>query len=188
MLKLSLDITSSDECFDLIAGFIEHGDCTVLMMRTLRDVIILLIFLSTAFMFLIYFAPPFALALRLLSVHQSRKSTSFIFVKRNAREAKSLQPKLVFQRYQTYFYSPVRYKDAAISVNGQLLHCNGRKFIDRAVRLVAAGLMLKLKQTQADNEGQENFEWLPLVAALMKLTGLSSMKDGQRGLYAMFKS
>ncbi|CDY46009.1 BnaA02g17170D [Brassica napus] len=170
MLKLSLDITSSDECFDLIAGFIEHGDCTVLMMRTLRDVIILLIFLSTAFMFLIYFAPPFALALRLLSVHQSRKSTSFIFVKRNAREAKSLQPKLVFQRYQTR------------------RNQRQRPIITLAVRLVAAGLMLKLKQTQADNEGQENFEWLPLVAALMKLTGLSSMKDGQRGLYAMFKS
>ncbi|KAL0683450.1 hypothetical protein Bca4012_050298 [Brassica carinata] len=47
--------------------------------RTLRGLIILLIFLSTAFMFLIYFAPPFALALRLLSVHQSRKSISFIF-------------------------------------------------------------------------------------------------------------
>nr|AHV90568.1 lysophosphatidyl acyltransferase 4-1 [Brassica napus] len=48
-------------------------------LRTLRGLIILLIFLSTAFMFLIYFAPPFALALRLLSVHQSRKSISFIF-------------------------------------------------------------------------------------------------------------
>ncbi|KAL0806406.1 hypothetical protein Bca101_098898 [Brassica carinata] len=48
-------------------------------LRILGGVIILLIFLSTAFMFLLYFSPIFALALRLLSVHQSRKSISFIF-------------------------------------------------------------------------------------------------------------
>lgn len=47
--------------------------------RILRGLMILLVFLSTAFMFLIYFAPIFALALRLLSVHQSRKAISFLF-------------------------------------------------------------------------------------------------------------
>ncbi|CAN7052911.1 probable 1-acyl-sn-glycerol-3-phosphate acyltransferase 4 [Brassica rapa] len=48
-------------------------------LRILRGLIILLIYLSTAFMFLLYFSPIFALALRLLSVHQSRKAISLIF-------------------------------------------------------------------------------------------------------------
>ncbi|CAN8239925.1 unnamed protein product [Cochlearia groenlandica] len=48
-------------------------------LRILRGLMILLVFLSTAFMFLLYFAPVFALGLRLLSVRQSRRVVSLIF-------------------------------------------------------------------------------------------------------------
>ncbi|XP_010529693.1 PREDICTED: probable 1-acyl-sn-glycerol-3-phosphate acyltransferase 4 isoform X2 [Tarenaya hassleriana] len=48
-------------------------------LRMLRGLMILVVFLSTAFTFLVYFSPVAVVGLRLLSVHQSRKVTSFIF-------------------------------------------------------------------------------------------------------------
>ncbi|XP_060672945.1 probable 1-acyl-sn-glycerol-3-phosphate acyltransferase 4 isoform X2 [Ziziphus jujuba] len=47
--------------------------------RVVRGVICLVVFLSTAFMFLVYFGPPAAVMLRFLSIHFSRKATSFLF-------------------------------------------------------------------------------------------------------------
>lgn len=64
-------------CGDLNSDNLKNRPLTPL--RILRGVMILLVFLSTAFMFLVYFAPVFALGLRFLSVHQSRKVISFIF-------------------------------------------------------------------------------------------------------------
>ncbi|KAL3840329.1 hypothetical protein ACJIZ3_024920 [Penstemon smallii] len=46
--------------------------------RIVRGVLCLVVYLSTAFMFLVYFGPP-AVALRLFSVHYSRKVISFLF-------------------------------------------------------------------------------------------------------------
>lgn len=47
--------------------------------RFLRGILCLAVYLSTAFMFLVYFAPPAAVILRLFSVHYSRKAVSFLF-------------------------------------------------------------------------------------------------------------
>lgn len=47
--------------------------------RIFRGVLCLAVYLSTAFMFLVYFVPPFAVILRLFSVHYSKKSVSFLF-------------------------------------------------------------------------------------------------------------
>lgn len=47
--------------------------------RILRGVVCLAVYLSTAFMFLVYFVPPTAVMLRLFSVHYSRKAVSFLF-------------------------------------------------------------------------------------------------------------
>lgn len=47
--------------------------------RFLRGILCLAVYLSTAFMFLVYFAPPTAVILRLFSVHYSRKAVSFLF-------------------------------------------------------------------------------------------------------------
>ncbi|XP_016163182.1 probable 1-acyl-sn-glycerol-3-phosphate acyltransferase 4 [Arachis ipaensis] len=48
-------------------------------LRLLRGLLCLVVFLSTAFMFLIYFAPVAVVALRPFSTHYSRKTVSFIF-------------------------------------------------------------------------------------------------------------
>ncbi|CAH8258203.1 unnamed protein product [Arabidopsis lyrata] len=64
-------------CGDLNSDNLKNRPLTPL--RILRGLMILLVFLSTAFMFLLYFAPIAALGLRLLSVHQSRKVISLIF-------------------------------------------------------------------------------------------------------------
>ncbi|KAL7607139.1 hypothetical protein Lser_V15G18775 [Lactuca serriola] len=48
-------------------------------LRLLRGVACLIVYLSTAFMFLVYFTPPFAAFLRLFSIHYSRKASSFLF-------------------------------------------------------------------------------------------------------------
>ncbi|KAG6671136.1 hypothetical protein I3843_Q013400 [Carya illinoinensis] len=45
----------------------------------LRGLLCLVVFLSTAFMFLVYFAPVSAVMLRLFSLHYSRKASSFLF-------------------------------------------------------------------------------------------------------------
>ncbi|KAJ6940065.1 1-acyl-sn-glycerol-3-phosphate acyltransferase 4 isoform X1 [Populus alba x Populus x berolinensis] len=47
--------------------------------RLIRGLICLLVYLSTAFMFLVYFAPVVAVLMRLFSIHYSRKTTSFLF-------------------------------------------------------------------------------------------------------------
>ncbi|KGN62570.1 probable 1-acyl-sn-glycerol-3-phosphate acyltransferase 4 [Cucumis sativus] len=47
--------------------------------RLMRGVICLAVFLSTAFMFLVYFAPVVSISLRLFSLHYSRKGTSILF-------------------------------------------------------------------------------------------------------------
>ncbi|KAK7819650.1 probable 1-acyl-sn-glycerol-3-phosphate acyltransferase 4 isoform X1 [Quercus suber] len=47
--------------------------------RTLRGITCLLVYISTAFMFLVYFAPVAVVMLRLVSIRCSRKVTSFIF-------------------------------------------------------------------------------------------------------------
>lgn len=47
--------------------------------RFFGGLICLLVFLSTAFMFLVYFGPIIAIILRLFSVHYCRKATSFLF-------------------------------------------------------------------------------------------------------------
>ncbi|KAF5468407.1 hypothetical protein F2P56_012559 [Juglans regia] len=47
--------------------------------RILRGLLCLVVFLSTAFMFLVYFAPVSAVMLRLFSLHYSRKASSFLF-------------------------------------------------------------------------------------------------------------
>ncbi|KAG8389974.1 hypothetical protein BUALT_Bualt01G0035200 [Buddleja alternifolia] len=56
---------------------IKHSPLTPF--RIFRGVLCLAVYLSTAFMFLLYFAPPAAVVLRLFSIHYSRKSVSFIF-------------------------------------------------------------------------------------------------------------
>ncbi|KVI06582.1 probable 1-acyl-sn-glycerol-3-phosphate acyltransferase 4 [Cynara cardunculus var. scolymus] len=48
-------------------------------LRLVRGLACLLVYLSTAFMFLVYFSPVFAVFLRLFSVHYSRKASSFLF-------------------------------------------------------------------------------------------------------------
>lgn len=55
----------------------KHKPLTFL--RVLRGVLCLMVLVSTAFMTLIFFAPPACLLLRLFSVHYSRKVTSFLF-------------------------------------------------------------------------------------------------------------
>ena len=47
--------------------------------RTLRGITCLLVYISTAFMFLVYFTPVSVVMLRLVSIRCSRKVTSFIF-------------------------------------------------------------------------------------------------------------
>ncbi|KAL8058952.1 hypothetical protein ABFX02_03G056000 [Erythranthe guttata] len=47
--------------------------------RIFRGVLCLIIYVSTAFMFLVYFLPVAAIFLRLFSVHYSRKSVAFLF-------------------------------------------------------------------------------------------------------------
>lgn len=47
--------------------------------RILRGLLCLVVYLSTAFMFLVYFVPLAAVVLRLFSVDYSRKSVSFLF-------------------------------------------------------------------------------------------------------------
>lgn len=47
--------------------------------RVVRGLTCLVVFLSTAFLFLVYFGPPAAVMLRFLSLHHSRKTTSFFF-------------------------------------------------------------------------------------------------------------
>ncbi|GAV80661.1 Acyltransferase domain-containing protein [Cephalotus follicularis] len=47
--------------------------------RVLRGLICLVVYVSTAFMFLVYFGPVFAGMLRLFSVHYCRRATSFLF-------------------------------------------------------------------------------------------------------------
>ncbi|XP_062101465.1 probable 1-acyl-sn-glycerol-3-phosphate acyltransferase 4 [Humulus lupulus] len=49
------------------------------LFRLIRGLICLVVFISTAFIFLVYFAPPFAVILRLSSIRWSRKVTSFVF-------------------------------------------------------------------------------------------------------------
>ncbi|KAL8145079.1 hypothetical protein AgCh_003330 [Apium graveolens] len=56
---------------------LKHRPLTPL--RILRGIICLVIFLSTAFMFMVYFGPVAFLLLRLFSIHYSRKVVSFIF-------------------------------------------------------------------------------------------------------------
>ncbi|KAM0010519.1 putative 1-acylglycerol-3-phosphate O-acyltransferase [Helianthus debilis subsp. tardiflorus] len=48
-------------------------------LRLLRGLACLVVYLSTAFMFLVYFSPVAAVFLRLFSVHYSRKACSFLF-------------------------------------------------------------------------------------------------------------
>jgi lysocardiolipin and lysophospholipid acyltransferase len=55
----------------------KHGNLTPL--RILRGVVCLVVLLLTAFMFLVYFGPVAALLMRVVSVHYSRKVTSFLF-------------------------------------------------------------------------------------------------------------
>ncbi|KAK9270616.1 hypothetical protein L1049_026198 [Liquidambar formosana] len=47
--------------------------------RFIRGLICLVVFLSTAFMFLVYFGPVVSVMLRVFSIHYSRKATSFLF-------------------------------------------------------------------------------------------------------------
>lgn len=56
---------------------LKHRPLTPL--RVVRGVICLVVFLSTAFMILVCFAPIIAVILRLLSIHCSRKATSLLF-------------------------------------------------------------------------------------------------------------
>uniref|UniRef100_A0A803NMW9 1-acylglycerol-3-phosphate O-acyltransferase n=1 Tax=Cannabis sativa TaxID=3483 RepID=A0A803NMW9_CANSA len=49
------------------------------LLRLVRGLICLVVFVSTAFIFLVYFAPPLAVILRFLSIRWSRKVTSFAF-------------------------------------------------------------------------------------------------------------
>ncbi|KAK1433551.1 hypothetical protein QVD17_10462 [Tagetes erecta] len=48
-------------------------------LRLLRGLACLVIYLSTAFMFLVFFSPPAGVFLRFFSVHYSRKASSFLF-------------------------------------------------------------------------------------------------------------
>lgn len=56
---------------------LKHRPLTPL--RVLRGLICLVVFLSTAFMFVVYFAPTAAGMLRLVSIHYSRKVSCFLF-------------------------------------------------------------------------------------------------------------
>uniref|UniRef100_A0A5B6YRU7 1-acylglycerol-3-phosphate O-acyltransferase n=1 Tax=Davidia involucrata TaxID=16924 RepID=A0A5B6YRU7_DAVIN len=56
---------------------LKHRSLTLL--RVFRGLICLVILLSTAFMFLVYFGPVAAVMLRLFSIHYSRKVISFLF-------------------------------------------------------------------------------------------------------------
>ncbi|PIA55624.1 hypothetical protein AQUCO_00700141v1 [Aquilegia coerulea] len=56
---------------------LKHRPLTAL--RVLRGLLCLLVILSTAFMMLVYCAPVTAVALRLFSIHYSRKATSYLF-------------------------------------------------------------------------------------------------------------
>jgi lysocardiolipin and lysophospholipid acyltransferase len=56
---------------------LKHRPLTPL--RVLRGVVCLVVFLSTAFMFLVYFAPTAAGMLRLVNIHYSRKVSCFLF-------------------------------------------------------------------------------------------------------------
>ncbi|XP_044474426.1 probable 1-acyl-sn-glycerol-3-phosphate acyltransferase 4 [Mangifera indica] len=47
--------------------------------RVFRGLLCLLVYISTAFMFIVYFGPIIAFMLRLFSVHYCRKATSFLF-------------------------------------------------------------------------------------------------------------
>ncbi|PNT02921.1 hypothetical protein POPTR_014G040600v4 [Populus trichocarpa] len=47
--------------------------------RLIRGLICLLVYLSTAFMFVVYFAPVAAVLMRFFSIHYCRKATSFLF-------------------------------------------------------------------------------------------------------------
>ncbi|XP_075647342.1 putative 1-acyl-sn-glycerol-3-phosphate acyltransferase 4 isoform X4 [Castanea sativa] len=56
---------------------LKHAPLTPI--RTLRGITCLLVYISTAFMFLVYFTPVAVVMLRLVSIRCSRKVTSFIF-------------------------------------------------------------------------------------------------------------
>ncbi|KAL4584376.1 hypothetical protein LXL04_008976 [Taraxacum kok-saghyz] len=58
-------------------GGLKHYPLTPL--RFLRGLACLIVYLSTAFMCLVYFTPPFAVFLRLFSIHYSRKVSSYFF-------------------------------------------------------------------------------------------------------------
>ncbi|KAF5739404.1 phospholipid/glycerol acyltransferase family protein [Tripterygium wilfordii] len=47
--------------------------------RFMRGLMCLMVFLCSAFMFLVYFGPPVAVLLRLISIHHCRKATSLLF-------------------------------------------------------------------------------------------------------------
>ncbi|KAB5526790.1 hypothetical protein DKX38_020637 [Salix brachista] len=47
--------------------------------RLIRGLVCLLVYISTAFMFVVYFAPVAAVLMRLFSIHYCRKATSFLF-------------------------------------------------------------------------------------------------------------
>ena len=47
--------------------------------RLMRGLVCLLVYISTAFMFVVYFAPVAAVLMRLFSIHYCRKATSFLF-------------------------------------------------------------------------------------------------------------
>lgn len=58
-------------------GKIKHRPMTPF--RFLRGLICLVVFISTALMFLLYFSPVAAVLLRFFNIHYSRKATSFLF-------------------------------------------------------------------------------------------------------------
>lgn len=58
-------------------GSLKHRPLTPF--RLIRGLLCLSVFLSTAFMFLVYFAPPAAVIMRLFSIHYCRKVTAFLF-------------------------------------------------------------------------------------------------------------
>lgn len=59
------------------SGGLKHYPLTPL--RLLRGLACLIVYLSTAFMFMVYFSPLIAVFLRLFSLHYSRKAASFLF-------------------------------------------------------------------------------------------------------------
>lgn len=64
------------QCLDSTNN-IKHQSLTPL--RIIRGLICLIVYISTAFMFLVYLVPILAVFLRLFSVHYSRKAVSFAF-------------------------------------------------------------------------------------------------------------